>query len=111
MRWFPCELDFHWFLVDQWGFEVFEPRIHVRHIRLPLLPSLRLTLGILAGNVLVTRLQTDKHTIIYFVRPSFQSRKLLSLLNEINRIFEPDIDIDTFLEFFCLFVNEEMFYL
>jgi hypothetical protein len=67
------ELDFHWFPVDQWGFEVFRPRIHVLHIGLPLLPSLRLTLGILAGNILLTRLQTDKHTHNHLFRKTLLS--------------------------------------
>jgi hypothetical protein len=38
------ELDFHWFPVDQWGFEVFGPWIRVLHIELPILPMLILTL-------------------------------------------------------------------
>ena len=29
------ELDFHWFPADQWGFEVFGPRIHVPRIEIP----------------------------------------------------------------------------
>ena len=70
------KLDFHWFLADQWGFEVFGPRIHVPHIELPLRASWRVTLSILADNVILTRLQTNTQTIIYFVRPSFQSREL-----------------------------------
>ena len=32
------ELDFHWFPVDQWGFEVFGRRIRVLRIELPLEP-------------------------------------------------------------------------
>ena len=28
--------DFHWFPADQWGFEVFGPRIHVPHIEISL---------------------------------------------------------------------------
>ena len=68
-------LDFHWFSVDQWGFEVFGPRIRVPRIQLPLVASRVLQVCFLDGNVLLTRLQTDRHTIIYSVRPSFQSRE------------------------------------
>jgi hypothetical protein len=31
----PKKLDFHWFQVDQWSFEVFERGICVSHIKLP----------------------------------------------------------------------------
>ena len=42
------ELDFHWFPVDQWGFEVFGPRIHVPRIEIPqetLFPSSSISIG------------------------------------------------------------------
>jgi hypothetical protein len=56
------KLDFHWFLVDQWGFEANGPQIRVPHIELPLIASKVITVCLLAGNVLLTRLQTDKQT-------------------------------------------------
>ena len=58
------DLDSHSFSVDEWIFEVFESRIHVPHVELPLVPSLRLTLSIRPGNVLLTRLQTNTQSFI-----------------------------------------------
>ena len=64
---------FHTYTIHQWSFKVFRPGIHALYIGLPLLPSLRLTLGILAGNVLLTRLQTDKHTHNHLFRKTLLS--------------------------------------
>jgi hypothetical protein len=69
------KLDFHWILVNQWGCEANRPHIRVPHIELPLTASKVITVCRLAGNVLLTRLQTNTQTIIYFVRPSSQSRE------------------------------------
>ena len=46
-------------------FEVFEPRIQVPHIELPLSASHCLTVSFVTGNVRLTRLQTDKHNHLF----------------------------------------------
>jgi hypothetical protein len=58
------ELDFHWFPVDQWGFEANGPQIRVPHIELPLIALTVITVCLLAGNVLLTRLQTHQQTYL-----------------------------------------------
>ena len=47
------------------AFEAFGPQIHVPHIELPLSASQRLTVSFVTGNVLLTRLQTDKHNHLF----------------------------------------------
>jgi hypothetical protein len=79
-----ADLDFHWFLVDQWGFETNGPQIRVPHIELPLSASKVITVCLLPGNVLLTRLQTNKQTNLFnFVRPSFQSREHVLLIDRL----------------------------
>ena len=56
------ELDFHWFPVDQWVFEVNEPQSRIPHIELPTVASKVVNTCLLSGNVLLTRLQTDRQT-------------------------------------------------
>ena len=46
-------------------FEVFGPRIHVPNVELPPRASQRLTISFVTGNVLLTRLQTDKHNHLF----------------------------------------------
>ena len=58
------------------SFEGNGPRIRVSRIDLPLTASTHLIIRIVAGNVLLTRWQTNKQTNLFnFVRPSFQSRE------------------------------------
>ena len=50
--------------------------IRVPRIELPLIASTVITVCVLLGNVLLTRLQTDRQTNLFdFLRPSFQSRE------------------------------------
>jgi hypothetical protein len=56
------KLDFHWFSVDQWGFEVNGPQIRIPHIKFLTVVSKVANTGLLSGDVLLTRLQTDRQT-------------------------------------------------
>ena len=70
---FCGKVDSHWFPVDQWVFEVFGSRIHVPRFEIPLVPWLGLALSILADNVLLTRLQTNKQTHNHLFRKTLLS--------------------------------------
>jgi hypothetical protein len=86
MEKFSRELDFDWFPVDQWGFEAGGPQLRVPQIELPLRVSKVITVCLLAGSVLLTRLQTNKQTnLFYFVRPSFQSREYVRGISVASR--------------------------
>ena len=55
------ELDFHWFPVDQWVFEVFRSRIHVLHIELSLAAVSNLwRIDLSIDHVFLTPPRTDK---------------------------------------------------
>ena len=61
------QLDFHWFPVDQWGFEVNGRQIRVPHIQLPLTPCSLFTLTILADNFLLTSTRKPRKMALFWL--------------------------------------------
>ena len=67
------ELNSHWFPIEQSLFEVFGPRIRVLHVELPPRASQHLTVSFVTGNILLTRLQTDRQTHNHLFRKTLLS--------------------------------------